>query len=88
MKRLLGITMIAVLVLAGCGDDDDTDTDTDGTTGIANPASVYCVDQGGTVEIETAADGAQTSICVLADGTRIDEWEYFRQGTGITTTSG
>ena len=45
---------------------------------LANPASVYCESRGGKVEIETSKDGAQTGICVFSDGTRVNEWAYFR----------
>lgn len=52
---------------------------TTGTTaGLANPASEYCVSQGGEVLIVTAADGGQQGLCRLPDGTEIDEWEYYR----------
>lgn len=44
---------------------------------IANPASVYCEQQGGRVEIVDTPQGQQ-GICVLADGTRCDEWAFFR----------
>lgn len=44
---------------------------------IANPASVYCVEQGGRLEIERAEAG-EIGICVLPDGRRIEEWEFFR----------
>ncbi len=44
---------------------------------IANPASVYCVEQGGRIEIVTTEKG-QIGICVLPDGRRIEEWEFFR----------
>lgn len=43
--------------------------------------------RGGTVEILTDAQGNQSGICVLPDGTRIEEWEYYRQfhggGSGV-----
>ncbi len=45
---------------------------------VANPASVYCQDNGGTVEIRTAADGSQSGACRFADGSECDEWAYFR----------
>jgi len=50
---------------------------------MPNPASVYCEQQGGTVDLET-------SKCKLADGTEVDEWEYYRANnpeaeTGSTT---
>ncbi|MFZ0015068.1 MAG: DUF333 domain-containing protein [Acidimicrobiia bacterium] len=41
------------------------------------PASVFCVDQGGEVEIVEEDDGA-VGYCNLPDGTRVDEWEYYR----------
>ena len=44
---------------------------------IANPASVYCVQQGGRVEIIDTKKG-QIGICVLPDGRRIEEWKFFR----------
>jgi putative hemolysin len=47
-------------------------------TGIANPASKFCTDNGGTLEIKTAADGSQSGFCTLKDGTVCDEWAYFR----------
>jgi putative hemolysin len=48
-----------------------------GGVGIANPASVFCQSMFGTTEIEHTAAG-DAGICVLQDGTRIDEWKYFR----------
>lgn len=44
---------------------------------IANPASVYCVQQGGKVEIVNTKKG-QIGICILPDGRRIEEWKFFR----------
>ena len=44
---------------------------------IANPASVYCVQQGGKLEIANTKKG-QIGVCVLPDGRRIEEWKFFR----------
>jgi uncharacterized protein len=44
---------------------------------LANPASVYCVQQGGKLEIVRSTNG-ETGICVLPDGRRIEEWKFFR----------
>jgi uncharacterized protein len=74
--RMFVMVLCAMFALTGCGDSgDDTDVQ------IPNPASVFCEEQGGTVRIETAADGGQSGICVLEDGTEIDEWEYYRANT-------
>ncbi len=80
-RRTLAAGLVAITLLGGCGDDESEPTDTD--TGIANPASVFCEEQGGTVEIVDEADG-QVGYCNLPDGTRIEEWEYFEQETGAT----
>lgn len=50
------------------------------TPGLADPASVYCVEQGGQVDIVDEA-GGQVGYCELPDGRRIEEWEYFRSQT-------
>lgn len=95
MSRIVPSALAAaVMLLVGCGSDAEPSDTTaapsvtePGTVGIANPASVFCVEQGGTVEIETAADGSEAGICVLPDGTRIDEWEYFRSEAGASDTT-
>ncbi len=83
-SRLLTMTIaLWIAVLAGCGSDSKP-TVTTTATGIANPASEFCVKQGGTVEIVDAASG-QVGYCNLPDGTRVEEWAYFRSQTGTTT---
>lgn len=47
------------------------------TVGMANPASVFCVSMGGTLTLIDTANG-QSSDCTLSDGTKADEWTYFR----------
>jgi hypothetical protein len=44
---------------------------------IANPASVHCIEQGGTLRIVIDTKG-QYGICTLPDGTECEEWAYFR----------
>jgi putative hemolysin len=50
---------------------------TEQNLGIANPASVYCETNGGTLEIVNEVDG-QKGICTLQNGTKCEEWAYFR----------
>jgi hypothetical protein len=50
-------------------------------TGIANPASVFCEDNGGTLEVVTE-DSGQIGICTLSNGTKCEEWAYFRGECG------
>jgi putative hemolysin len=44
---------------------------------IANPASVYCQERGGKIEIRETAEG-QVGWCIFNDGRECDEWEFFR----------
>ncbi|MBC2768375.1 putative hemolysin [Pusillimonas minor] len=46
--------------------------------GMPNPASVYCIERGGTLDIQQRPDGDVTT-CVLSDGSRVDEWEFYRR---------
>ena len=45
---------------------------------MPNPASAFCVDQGGKLDIRKDATGAETGICVFADGSECEEWAFFR----------
>lgn len=78
------LAVVVGLALGGCGDDAPSPTSvTSPDAGLANPASVYCVEQGGSVEIVDEEDG-QVGYCNLPDGRRVDEWEFFRSETGAT----
>ena len=48
-------------------------------TALPNPAAVFCVENGGTYEIRRAGNGSEIGICILADGTEVDAWAYFRE---------
>jgi putative hemolysin len=68
--------LTAGAAMTGCspgGGDGDP-----GTTSLPNPAAVFCTDRGGTYEIRRAADGSESGVCILADGTEVDAWDYFR----------
>lgn len=45
---------------------------------IANPASVYCEENGGTLETRTDDAGAQTGYCLFGDGSECEEWAFYR----------
>jgi putative hemolysin len=46
--------------------------------GMPNPASVYCTDNGGTLEIRQDASSGEYGMCVFSDGSECEEWAYFR----------
>lgn len=47
-------------------------------SGMPNPASAFCVKQGGKLEFAKDKDGGEYDICVFDDGSRCEEWAYFR----------
>jgi len=46
--------------------------------GMPNPASVYCEENGGMLDLRADETGAVAGICVFPDGSECDEWAYFR----------
>lgn len=41
---------------------------------IANPASTYCVEQGGNLQIKTRGDGGEFGLCYFEDNSACEEW--------------
>ena len=52
--------------------------------GMANPASVYCVEQGGESITKQNKDGSEYGICKFKDGKEVDEWEFYRKNHDVT----
>lgn len=82
-----GLILIVILViLASCSAPqepvENSATDIP-SAGIPNPASLYCEQNGNKLEIQTAADGSQTGVCIFPDGSTCDEWAYFRGECGM-----
>jgi putative hemolysin len=80
-SKIISIIMFvsAFLKLTACNSEKLLLT---GTAEIANPASVYCTQQGNKLEIRTAADGSQSGVCIFPDGSTCDEWAYYRGECG------
>ncbi|MBI1492620.1 putative hemolysin [Halocynthiibacter styelae] len=70
MRKLIPLTL--PLALLACNP-----VDTYPPVGLANPASVYCSEQGGEVVIRNTEEG-QTGDCHLPGGRVIEEWEFYR----------
>jgi putative hemolysin len=85
MKRIFIFTMI-LMVLTACTALQVQTPEPAATekplANMPNPASVYCEQNGNTLEIQTAADGSQSGVCVFPDGSTCDEWAYFRGECG------
>ncbi len=76
-KSTLVVT-VSLLLLSGCKRTPTEAVKEEQNVGLPNPASVYCEDQGGTLEIRTDVDGGQYGVCIFDDGSECDEWAYFR----------
>jgi putative hemolysin len=59
--------------------EQPTPTTTSEEMGLPNPASVYCEEQGGTLEIQKDEAGAELGICKFNDGSQCEEWAFFRK---------
>ncbi len=64
--------------------------------GLANPAAIYCIEQGGTLEEAQGPDGGARGICIFPDHRQCEEWALFQRDcplggvdvSGLTTPAG
>ena len=87
MNARFFLLVLCGLALASCappvtqaGDPTGVATDTAVPTfsGMPNPAAVFCKQKGYRYEMVTAADGSQSANCIFPDGSKCEEWAYFR----------
>ena len=71
MRAIVLLAFLLTVAMAGAGT-------VRAQLGLANPASVNCVQKGGTVRIETAPGGGQYGDCVFADNRQCEEWAMMR----------
>lgn len=69
---LLSLVLMSCLII-GCAKQTEEQN-----SQMANPASVYCEEQGGVLEIRTAVGGSQLGYCTLPGGVECEEWAYYR----------
>ena len=46
--------------------------------GLANPASTYCMQKGGTLTIKKNPSGAEYGVCYFEDNRQCEEWAFLR----------
>ena len=83
--------VLATVLMTGCAQntvDDatqveqhrvDAASNIQPTLGMPNPASQYCIEQQGELEIRADVKGGQTGYCHLKNGEVIEEWALFRR---------
>lgn len=74
MKKIFFL-LIGLVLLSGCTQSQ-----------VANPASVYCEQQGGTVDIRNFSEG-QVGYCVFEDLTECEEWAFYNGECSKETAS-
>lgn len=77
--KIIAATLL-VLALSACATSSPTPehNDTKPSIGMANPASVACIKQGGKLDLRPDAAGNVSGICVFQDGRQCEEWALFR----------
>lgn len=75
MKKIIFLSL-ALVSLTACSSAQHKDS-TPPKIGSPNPASQYCVEQGGKLEIRNEANG-QVGYCHLPNGQVVEEWKLFR----------
>lgn len=65
----------AVLFAASCGTGQKTPSP---AANLPNPASVFCEQNGGKLEMRQDATGGVAGICKFSDGSECDEWAFYR----------
>jgi putative hemolysin len=69
--------LVSALALAGCQTPVVPQPTEAGKGGMANPASVYCEEQGGRIELREG-EGGTYGVCIFEDGSECDEWAFYR----------
>jgi putative hemolysin len=83
MSRKILVTtllLIAAITAVSCTAGQGSPTTEPSPTSPAdmpNPASVYCEENGGTLEMRENPAGT-VGICVFPDGSECEEWTYYR----------
>ena len=69
MKKLLLFLVLGLILLVGCEQANNSQ--------LPNPASLYCEEQGGNLEIRTSEDGSQSGYCIF-ENSECEEWAFYK----------
>jgi len=85
---ILSAALIAVLFLSACSgaatetapapEIEAPQNEPAPDAGLANPASVYCENEGGRLVIRKDVGGGEYGVCVFPDGSECEEWAFYR----------
>ena len=78
---LVGLVAVLVLVLL-LSPVRSAEPQPGDDAGLPNPASLYCEEHGGSLELRSAADGGQYDVCIFPDGSECEEWAFYHGECG------
>jgi len=76
MRKYFFVVAGLLLLGVGCLQASPSEVQ-DEEVGLANPASVYCENQGGALSMRTDEKGT-VGYCLFDDGTECEEWAFYR----------
>ena len=82
---ILALVIVLVVLLILIHKGNVIKNNSENSTQIANPASVYCINNSGKLEIRTN-DSGQYGVCII-NGKECEEWAYFRGECGFTNSA-
>ncbi len=79
LLRLLTPTLIVLLAACSTNQPTPAPTPTKAPPAkLANPASVYCEEHGGKLELKQDASGGVVGMCRFPDKSECEEWAFMR----------
>ena len=85
MSARLVVFVLALALLVGCSATAEPTAAPESAptpeVGLPNPASVFCADQGFTLELRSDDSGSY-GMCIFPDGSECEEWAFLRGTCG------
>ncbi|WP_428774435.1 putative hemolysin [Vibrio sp.] len=76
MKTLPVMFVSIAIFIVGCSSESNP-YKVDDWAEVSNPATIYCVHQGGQLKM-TSEGNQRVTYCLLEDGSMREQWEYYR----------
>lgn len=81
MMKTIPYVLFTITLLVGCSTVQES-AELKPKIGSPNPASQYCIEQGGKLEMRSEANG-QAGYCHLKDGQVIEEWKLLKESQNV-----
>jgi putative hemolysin len=85
LKKIRSAGLISLFAIMACTNEEPSESKKnpskekkDAETATADPASEYCRENSGTLQIRKDGEGNAYGLCVFANGSECDLWAYYR----------